>query len=678
MAGQDQPLLFPYPFTHPPRSLPGPPPGRPREVDEPEKQRGGPHVLEWLLRAKAELRAPPLEPERGGGGRAPISNQGHETDEGGGPLRWGPPRDRDWEEQEHEGPGGSLSCTSNQDERPPRGPSQGAPIKKFPEGKDAAAPTLQSPPGAGNGCKRGPRELFEGPPLGGGLSGSEEVGTATLDSGPLLKGGPVGSSGSGAPGMSSFEWSDRDDDAVPVFLSGEGNSLLLRRQQSEGGGPLPGNQGNTEGAPTPTQESPRRREPMQDGGAPDSSNGPPVAAAAAAAAAAAPGAAERGRGPLSRLSGGPAAAREKPQSSQAGRAPEGLLSVEETTAGGGPLPKVNSYLPSSGDRSIPASPHNCGAHAPLFSPVAYQVSPRGNQGAPKGPPFKAAGLPSSPGPQGRPYRPANSRLAAQRAAAGEQQQQEQQQQQQEHQQHQQHQQQQPWIPRAGNDTEEQTEGRAPQVVEGPWGAPTAAEGPRAAATGTTATAAAAAAASVQREESFATRVRRAALQLQQQQLQQQQEELQQQQQEELQLQQQQQEGQRFAPPLHQSPAVYPSSTQDLLQQQQQQQQQFFLLQQQRMQQQQQQQLPAFASLHPHLAGHLSHQLLPQQQHQQQDWAICLQTSAYVQQHLVFRGGPPAEPQEGPLCCPSYPTSPYGRPRMKQRPCSLGDWLGPGC
>lgn len=62
---EDPPIQFPYPFSSPPRSLPDPPPGKEREVEDPLKRGPGSHgVLEWLIDAKNNLRHRP-DPQLG-------------------------------------------------------------------------------------------------------------------------------------------------------------------------------------------------------------------------------------------------------------------------------------------------------------------------------------------------------------------------------------------------------------------------------------------------------------------------------------------------------------------------------------------------------------------------------------------------------------------------------------
>ncbi|CDJ44119.1 hypothetical protein, conserved [Eimeria tenella] len=762
MAGQSQPLQFPYPFTHPPRSLPGPPPGRPRDVDEPEKHKTEPHVLEWLLRAKAELRAPP-EPDSGGqaeGLGGPQERRGA-PDAGEPEGAWGPrdpggvpaggppidrPKARDWKEEiqtalrySQEVPFCEAGAHSGQG-APTGSAAHGASRRGAPR-KDPGAPTSASEADAG--APRPSRRR----PVGSAAAAAAAAAAA---------GGPLGARGgsqegapsppsNGVPLSTSLSWTESDEDGMPVFLSGEGSTLLGKqyggpqwgldeKQAGEPpGGPLAQGEGRVRGATSPSPSGSDLAATAAAAGPAAATAAAAAAAPAAAAAAASRGAADSARGRPPLLSGVPVEAPEALQGPLASCAAEGPPSAEAAAAAG-PPPKGNTQLPFTGDRSIPASPHGCGALAPQFSPVAYQVSPQGPQGAPKGPPLKVADLPLSPGPQGRPYRPANSKLRGQQAAAVEllrpeeqlQPQKQQQQQQQmleqkdQQQQQQQQQQRQEWAACRNSTALELTE-----ATDAPWLSLAAAELPSAAtaktATGTAATTAAtttatptAAAAAGKPQtataaqvaamlppESFATRVRRAALQQQQQQelqqqrmlqhhqepLQQQQhhesqqQQLRQQQQQEQQLvlqQLQHQEGQIYAQHMHQATAVYSSIPQDQQQQQHQQQQLLFFQQQQ---QRLQQPLQAFASPHPEIAPQLSQQLLPQQQvqqQQQQEWFVWLQSTASVHQQLLLRGPPaPAlqEQQEGQLFLPPLPPA---RSRAKQRPCSLGAWIGPGC
>ncbi|XP_026190600.1 polyglutamine-repeat protein pqn-41 [Cyclospora cayetanensis] len=541
MASQDQPLQFPYPFTHPPRSLPGPPPGRPREVDEPEKPRIGPHVLEWLLRAKAELRA---LPEADGEGTPPQG--GLHADERG--KHYGRSR-------KNEGQG--LEYCHDDD-------AKGPPVCKNPRSGRGSSH---------NGSCKEQRKHFS---CGGGELGEHVVGSllhldVTLNAPgetPLAPGpsdttkecreGDVGLLEEamldelGFFPVSSFEWSDRDDDGVPVFLSGEGSGFLDKRQPS-------GETDQTSSEKRPLQIPISERNlpsgsgqniaQVEDGsasaGAADSGGGmgggaPAVASVAIGSASSA----GRQRPPTVVSASSPGAA-ETPLWPCAGCASEVSSALHETS----PLislPQANTCLPLPGERSTPASPHGCGGPAPHFSPLAYQVSPRGHSGAPKGPPVKAADLPLSPGPQGRPYRPANSKLKGQRAAA------------------------------AASDSE------AAEVWEGTEASAALLPAP---------------------QESFAARVRRAALQKQQ-------------------------------------------------------------------QQQQQQQHIQFQHQHQRQVS--------QQQLHQQNCSFQVNSSAYMQQQLLLRGNFSSEIQEqldGPLCFTALSPT---RPRVKHRPCSLGDWLGPGC
>ncbi|KAL8275267.1 hypothetical protein Esti_000851 [Eimeria stiedai] len=720
MEGQQQrPPQYPYPFTHPPPSLPGPPPGRPRDVEDIEKQRLEPHVLSWLLRAKAQLRALP-ESDVGSNGGAPRSHGGAPAPSGGGePLVRGEPAKVPF----------SCSSESEEDER---GGCSAAAADAAAELSERMETDKETESRSSDSCVLSPRQSFVSLSKGGGLpkggpsskassrwlfTGSRGGGSrqhvpwAAADAGeetiPSAATSPcnleeaktfLSKQRNSNSSSSSFAWFDRDEEGVPVFLSAEGSGLCGKRLDTLD---LSWNNNSS-------NQSSRGSSSKEGGGVQVPSEGPPSLPTQDASQK------PRGRGALvppplllSADVGGPpsAAAAADLQQQQQQHAVGGIIEVEVPPGALEEPPFKASnpphLSPTTGDRSIPASPHACGGPVPLFSPPTYQVSPRGAHGAPKGPPVKAAGLPSSPGPQGRPYRPANSRLPGQR----QQQQQQREQQQQRQQQQQEQLQQQQRHYRALRKAEEKGDraespdflgGAVPFPADLSAAAAAAAATPAAAdsaATGATAATAAGSTAPAALQASFASRVRRAALE-QQQVLQRQLE-----QQHQRQLQQQQQQGQRSLQPLQHAAALYPGSAQDLVlqeqQQQQQQQQHFFMLQQQRRLQQH---LIATTATNPQVPAHVSQHLVSQQrmqqqqhlmQHQQQqqqqqqqqlqqpEWLACLQTSALAQQNLLLRG-PSSRPfeEEGPFCR-SSPTH-VGRHRLKQRPCTLGDCTGPGC
>ncbi|EPT29104.1 hypothetical protein TGME49_229280 [Toxoplasma gondii ME49] len=66
LSCHEEHIQFPYPFISPPRSLPGPPPGKSRDIFDPLKRRADSHgVLSWLLDARNNLRhLPELPPRR--------------------------------------------------------------------------------------------------------------------------------------------------------------------------------------------------------------------------------------------------------------------------------------------------------------------------------------------------------------------------------------------------------------------------------------------------------------------------------------------------------------------------------------------------------------------------------------------------------------------------------------
>ncbi|PFH33140.1 hypothetical protein BESB_083390 [Besnoitia besnoiti] len=65
-SAEEEHVQFPYPFICPPRSLPGPPPGKERDILDPLKRQAESHgVLEWLLDARNNLRrCPEPQPRR--------------------------------------------------------------------------------------------------------------------------------------------------------------------------------------------------------------------------------------------------------------------------------------------------------------------------------------------------------------------------------------------------------------------------------------------------------------------------------------------------------------------------------------------------------------------------------------------------------------------------------------
>ncbi|KEP59815.1 UNVERIFIED_CONTAM: hypothetical protein HHA_229280 [Hammondia hammondi] len=65
LSCHEEHIQFPYPFISPPRSLPGPPPGKSRDIFDPLKRRADSHgVLAWLLDARNNLRHRPELPPR--------------------------------------------------------------------------------------------------------------------------------------------------------------------------------------------------------------------------------------------------------------------------------------------------------------------------------------------------------------------------------------------------------------------------------------------------------------------------------------------------------------------------------------------------------------------------------------------------------------------------------------
>ncbi|CBZ53233.1 conserved hypothetical protein [Neospora caninum Liverpool] len=65
LSCHEEHIQFPYPFISPPRSLPGPPPGKSRDIFDPLKRRADSHgVLGWLLDARNNLRHCPECPPR--------------------------------------------------------------------------------------------------------------------------------------------------------------------------------------------------------------------------------------------------------------------------------------------------------------------------------------------------------------------------------------------------------------------------------------------------------------------------------------------------------------------------------------------------------------------------------------------------------------------------------------